>query len=480
MGHTEIAERSGATSSRPISGAGGAVAVREGERLLYRRPGLPDAPVVGACLSITSRCNEACPMCLEERDPARPEDLPLDEAVALATLFAGAVPVINSSASEALLHPGFLELCRAVRARGSAMGVVTNGLALARPGYLGDCAEAGLRQVMISCHTADPGTFGRLTGAPRAYGAYLAALDALDAHNRAAPPGGQVEVLVQVVLTRPLLQELEALLAFLERRLAHSRASLRVETFRPINAGARHPELQPDLAEVASLVHRVRAAARLPVAFRHVPLCLLEGAEPLATEVGQILRREKTLGNFDCRSTALVEQARARSALGDLGIEACATCPLALVCPGASDLPFPPGGGPRAGPRPSLDEVAGRLDPALSGAALEASARAAGAELLGEPAGRFDPADLPRLGSLVARVRSTGLAVAASLRQIDLHLPDPDQPGGAARLILVPATAPGPRYRIFGGCAVGYDGVLSPRVQAAVASIGRHLQEGSP
>lgn len=479
MHPSQPAGRPATPSSFPVAGTAGASAVRDGDRLVYRRDGFPDAPVVGACLSLTSRCNEACPMCLEDRDPARAADLPLDAAVALAARFTGAVAVVNGTASESLLHPGFLQLCREVRARGSAMGVLTNGLALARPGFLAECADAGLRQVTVSCHTPDPVTFGRLTGVPRSYGDFVAALEALDTHNRTAPAGGEIAIIVQVVLMRPLSAELDALLAFVERRLAHSRASLRIETFRPINSAARHRELQPDLAEVSSLVGRILAGSHLPAAFRHVPLCALPGAEHLASEVGQILRREKTLGNPGYGSTAIVEQARARSAVEDLGFESCVSCPVALACPGVSDIPHSPGAATPRPPEASLREVAGRLHPSICGAALDEAARVARAELLGDPAERFDAADVPLLASLLRRLSASGLTTAATLRRIDVDLADPDQPGGSARVVVVPATVPGPRYRRFRGCAVGYNGVLSRRVRDVVEGIGRHLERGS-
>jgi hypothetical protein len=144
-----------------------------------------------------------------------------------------------------------------------------------------------------------------------------------------------------------------------------------------------------------------------------------------------------------------------------------------------SDIPLSPGAAPPRPPAASLREVAGRLHPSISGAALDEAARVARAELLGDPAERFDAADVPLLASLLRRLSAFGLATAATLRQIDVDLADPDQPGGSARVVVLPATVPGPRYRRFRGCAVGYNGVLSRRVRDVVEGIGRHLEGGS-
>jgi hypothetical protein len=458
--------------------------VREGDSLVLRREGCPDCPVTGACLSLTSRCNEACVMCLEDRDPRHPVDLPFAAARRLARLFGGAVPVVNSSTSEALLYPRFLDFARELKARGSGAGVVTNGLALARPGYLQALAEAGLRQVMISCHTADARTFGELTGRPRAFPTFVRALDVVDAWNRDAAPGAAVKVIVEVVLMRPLLGRVPELLAFLAAHLGHSRPTLRVETFRPINVARGRTELQPDWDEVAALMAAFLAGTAPPLGLeaRHVPLCLLPGHEHLASEVGQTLRREKALGNTGCRTLALREQMRAQCALEQLACaHVCWGCGLALVCPGVFDIPLRPGGGAPSPPRATLAAVAGRLDPPIPAAQLAAAVDAALIDRRGDgaAASRFAAADLPRLTALVQRLVERGHRVESNQGRVLVEFADAGQEDGTARVLITPASGGGPSYLTVGGLSIAYSGALSPRVKRAIETLGAQLARGA-
>jgi MoaA/NifB/PqqE/SkfB family radical SAM enzyme len=452
--------------------------VSRDDALACRREGLPDSPVTSACLSITSVCNESCVFCLEDRDPRRQSHMPYEDARALAELFAGRVPLVNFSSSETLLHPRFLEVARLVSRTGSRVGVVTNALALARPGFLEKCAEAGLREVLVSCHAADQKTFGLLTGAPKRFADFVRGLDALDAFNRAAAPERRVRVTVELVLMRPLVLGLDAMLEFLEEHLGSSRPTLRVETFRPINAAGRRLDLQLDLAEVRTLVRRLIAGARgrFPLTFRHVPLCLLPGREHLATEVGQTLRREKTLGNAHSRSLEIVEQARAQSAREQLAwSHVCGSCELSLVCPGVFDIPVR-GAAPRPS-RTSLAKAASRLNPPIAPSKLPGAAAAAQSDRDGGPRAepRFGASDSRRLAALMAKLGSQGFAVREDVRRVEIEVPDPGQPSGAAKLVISPATPGGPCHRRLGDCALVYCGKMTTRVAAVIADVVRRF-----
>jgi MoaA/NifB/PqqE/SkfB family radical SAM enzyme len=449
-------------------------------RSLRVRVGDHESEVVGACLSLTSRCNEQCVMCMEERDPARPYDMPLAQALELASLFVGRVPVINSSASEALLYPGFLELARNVRDRGGAMGVVTNGLALVREGFLEECVAAGLRQVMISCHTPSPATFGALTGVPRAYPTFVRALDLLDDHNRTAPAPERITVIAEIVLMRPVLDELEELIAFIDAHLPASRPLLRIESMRVINSARSHPDLALTANELASVVERlIRGFAHTHVIhLRFIPLCMLEGFEHLATEVSQVLRGEKTLGNHHCESLELVEVMTPASARTQEAFRAtCGPCPLAVVCPGLHDIPAPVGSRfPRTSAM-TLEQVAARLDPPIGPDALGVALE----RLLAVPPTPDLPAhDVFRLGPLLRRLRDEGASIKSSADHVEVDISDDAQPTGTARVLVDVDGAGLPAYRRTNGYRLTYSGRLTRRVQRLVDTLEAELRGTAP
>ncbi|MFI5360713.1 MAG: radical SAM protein [Elusimicrobiota bacterium] len=467
-----------------IDASAPAFLVSEARSMICRREGRPDSRVAASCLSITSVCNERCVFCLEERDPRRQRHMPYEDARRLVDLFAGRVPAVNFTSSESLLHPRFLDLARRVSRAGSRLGVLTNGLALARPGFIEDCSEAGLREVAVSCHSADRRIFGTLTGAPGRFADFVRGLDALDSFNRTASTGRRVTVAVEIVLMRPLLRELDALFDFLKARLASSRPTLRVETYRPINGAGRRLDLQLDLAEIRTMVRRIIELSRdrFPLSFRHVPLCLLPGREHLATEVGQILRRERTLGNAHSRSLEIVEQARARSARDQLACsDVCWPCGLSLVCPGVIDIPLRGGAPQDTGT--CLATVASRLERPIAPSELRDAAASALIDRDGGPEPRFGNADSRRLAALIAQMGAKGYSVQGDVHRLDIEFPDAGQASGSGKLVITPATLEGPCYRRLGGCALGYRGKLTARVAEVVADLIRRnalLDESLP
>ncbi len=453
--------------------------VRLEQGLVARRPWHADAPVVGACLSLTSRCNEHCIMCMEQRDPKECYDLPLAHALQLARAVAGAVPIVNSSASEALLYTHFLEVARFIRDHGSAVGVVTNGLALARNGFLAQCVDAGLRQVMLSCHTSREPTFGLLTGLPKGFPSFLQALRNLDAHNRSANAEQRIRVVVEVVVMRPLLDEIDELIAFIDSRLEASRPLLRIESMRMMSTATAHAELQPSIDELARAMRQFldRHADTHELSVRFIPLCLLAGHEHLASEVPQVLRREKTVGNEHCRGTELVELMRPASALSQPAWQhICAECTLACVCPGVHDIPVPPGSAfPRRSFTP-LAEVAARLVPPLEGEEFRTLLAEVDRERREGSGPRLSGANFRLLAPLLEKLRASGATVATSPQRIEIEFADPSQASGKARIILTAAGSDLPHFRSVGGLQFTHVGEQTPRMQRVTQVLTLHLE----
>lgn len=452
--------------------------------LCFRRDDDSSAPIAEVCLSLTSRCNANCVYCMEERDPLVPVDLSLEQALALARTFLGRVPLINSSASEALLHPRFLEFARAVTAGGSRVGVVTNGLAFARPGFLAACVDAGLRRVMVSVPTRVASTYEALTGTRRGFERLDHALSLLDEFNARADAERRVGVIVEIVLMRHLLREAAGLLAWLEAKLDSSAPLLRVETYRPLNSAAHRLDLQPSFDEVGDLVATFAEAHRrgARVEFRFVPLCLLPGLEHLAGEVGTVLRRGRTVGNHHVRDLALVEVAKPASALAQpLWRATCGQCPLALVCSGPYDVPMAPEGRRPAAPSLTLDEVAARLQPPLSREALAESLPLIVRDRCpptGVDGGWADD-ELRAFAALAERLRGKPVTVELSPEVFVVAFPDAAQASGEGRIVATRARDEEAMHVRFGRVGVCFKGELSPRVEALVRAIGHALVENT-
>src|SRR5512143_1989195 len=135
----------------------------DGRTLEVESPERERYPVDTFVLTLTSRCNLDCVMCLEPRTEGAP-DLPFEAAMGLVETFAGRVPRIWSCAGEALLHPRFFDLATTISRRGSWLGIGTNGLVLSDSRFLKRCADAGVRVLHVSCHTCRPERFAVLTG----------------------------------------------------------------------------------------------------------------------------------------------------------------------------------------------------------------------------------------------------------------------------------------------------------------------------
>jgi MoaA/NifB/PqqE/SkfB family radical SAM enzyme len=305
-------------------------------------------------LTLTSRCGLDCVMCLEPTDVPRGLDLPRPQALRLARLFSGRVPAVWTCAGESLLYPGFYAVARELSRRGTPVGVGTNGLALAEPGVLGRCSEAGVKWLHISCPTSRPARFARLCGrgSPDPFRTFLRGLERVDAWNRGRGPARRFEVILQLVLMKGFREEAAAYFKFVRERLAHSPLILRVEPMQFQGRGAAHPELAMDIDELAEAVAAIiaRRPKRAGLEFKSVPLCLLAGREGLSEDLRRLASGAFRVGNMSCRSAQL----QLVCSIGDPSrspqAAACRRCSLAPLCPGVLDVPVPPNS---SWPRPS-------------------------------------------------------------------------------------------------------------------------------
>lgn len=432
-------------------------------------------------LTLTSRCNLDCVMCLEPSDPPRGLDLPLKDAERLADLFAGKVSKVWSCAGEALLYPGFFDLARRISARGTPLGVGTNGLALAKPGVVARCAEAGVKWLHVSCHTCRPKRFAQLSGrtAPGLFETFTRGLCAVDAWNRERPEGERLEVILQLVPMKGFIDEIDDYFAFIRKHLTHTPLTVRVEPVQALGRALARPDLCLDAGELAGVVAEIvcRRPKGVKLEFKSVPLCMLPGREALSEDLRCIAGSVLRVGNMSCQSTDLQLVCPVgtpeRSASGGR----CASCGLEPLCPGPADIPVPERS---SWPRPSKarpEEALARagLAPAYMGreeapvypAAADAAdgPRPLTAERLGvdlSAGRRFSPAQKRVLAKL-AEVSDAFAAVRV----------------GDAVVVFEPAAHEVPNFFTAGGVAVRYNGELSDELKAFLDAARRSLEGGA-
>ncbi|MBI5477723.1 MAG: radical SAM protein [Deltaproteobacteria bacterium] len=492
-----------------------ATLIEDGRALVVETPAHERYPVDTGVLSLTSRCNLGCVMCLEPRGP-EPVDLPFDEARRFVEIFAGRVPRIWTCAGEALLYPRFFELGRAIFQRGTRLGVGTNGLVLGNPKVLQRCADAGVRWLHVSCHTSRPERFMRLTATTdrRRFDQFVRGLRNVDEWNRDHGPDRRFDVLLQLVLMRPFDEEIEEYLDFVVRHLAHSPLMIRVEPMQPMNAGAEHPELQYDLAELGRIVRHLieEHSGRVKLEFKSIPLCMLDGSEGASEDLCTRAAGTVVVGNLGHQSGGLQLQCP----IGDPADSACAAtcsgCRLGCLCPGVMDNPVPEG---CAWPRPvsaSAVQLLARLglrtdfaerkfslvyprrfnapDPEAPEPPARRSLAAAppregtvaglSDEQLGlgpESPRRFTSAEMGRIEGIVRALAREDLVAESrvSHRFAALSLRTADRPSGPCLVILEPARASTPCCFAAAGVAVRYNGQLTLALQGHLDRIRRLL-----
>ena len=139
-------------------------------------------------MSVTDRCNYRCIYCRAGESATPPSELPLDDYLRIARVFASlGIEKIRLTGGEPLLRRGLVDLLRELAGLRTPSGkpldlaLTTNGhllAALARP-----LREAGLNRVTVSMDAVDPATFARITRVPGSFDHVLRGVRAAQAEG---------------------------------------------------------------------------------------------------------------------------------------------------------------------------------------------------------------------------------------------------------------------------------------------------------
>ncbi len=493
-----------------------ATLVEHGGSLSVEAPDQQRYAVDMGVLTLTSRCNLACAMCLEPRDPG-PADLPFDEAMAFVEVFAGRVSTIWTCAGEALLYPRFFEIAQAISRRGTRTGVGTNGIALAAPDVVARCAEVGIWRLHVSCHTSRRERFVTLMGArgPRLFDDFVRGLQNIDAWNRDHDRARRMEVLLQLVLMRPLADELDEYLDFVARHLSHSPLVIRVEPMLQMNAARQHPELEYDVVELGGIVRSLvdRHSARFHFEFKGVPLCMLAGSEGTSEDLRWRAAGAVVVGNVGRQSGELQLQCSIGDPAHSSCAGHCAGCSVVSLCPGVMENVVPPGSPwpsarsespvellarlglrtdfahrkfsleyPRhsTGPDPDAPAPTPRPEPAQAPAeSIDARLAPGTSSIDPEAAERFTPSQLDRLRQLVEALQRARVLEESKVcdRFAALRLRS-EAPGTV--VVCQPPGPSTPSYFVVAGIAVRYHGVMTPALRLVLEQIRLLLARSVP
>src|SRR4030095_5994489 len=148
----------------------------------------------------TDHCNYKCVYCRTGNEGALYSDLPFDDYLRMARVFAGlGIRKIRLTGGEPLLRKGVVEFVRQLAQLRSSGGeplelaLTTNGHLLAEMAQ--PLKDAGLHRVTVSMDAVDPQRFARITRVPNGYDRVLAGI-------RAAKRAGLAPVKVNCVLLR--------------------------------------------------------------------------------------------------------------------------------------------------------------------------------------------------------------------------------------------------------------------------------------
>jgi molybdenum cofactor biosynthesis enzyme MoaA len=293
-----------------------------GTTVLLHRGGAADAHGAPArpeqvVVRVTARCNQRCRFCWVAHEPVDP---PFEEVAAACAAAAALRPrAIALSGGEPTLRPDLVALVERLRAASDArLTLQTNATRLAAgdPPLAARLRAAGLDEVFVSLHAADPDTYARVTGAPVQH--LERALRGIDAALSAG-----LEVLANHVIAAENVSQLSDFAAFLSARFAN-RVGWNVSFVQAMGvAPADVARSVPRLAEVRPALD---AALRLALA-RGLPVTGLEalcGLPPCALAADL---RERFLPADHARADLATHPAFEKGA-------PCAACALSARCPG--------------------------------------------------------------------------------------------------------------------------------------------------
>ncbi|ALU11537.1 heme biosynthesis protein [Ignicoccus islandicus DSM 13165] len=127
--------------------------------------------------NFTNMCNLRCKHCYQRADKPLPDELTLEEKLAVVEdLDRAGVAAVALSGGEPTIHPHFFRIVEELSSRGIYVAVATNGWLFSEKKYLAKAKEKGVRYVEVSVDSADPRKHDDFRGVP---GSWKKAVQAL-------------------------------------------------------------------------------------------------------------------------------------------------------------------------------------------------------------------------------------------------------------------------------------------------------------
>lgn len=283
-------------------------------------------------LSVFFRCVNACAFCSnrEAMDAFAAHPLSLEEITrTLARHREAGCEHVTFTGGEPTLYPRFWEVLQRAKALGLRTHVISNGSALANPGYAARVLPY-LDELCLSLHGPDAATHDAMTLTPGSFARMEAALRAIDAH------GGPLFLVFNTVATRLNLDGLEATVT-----LACSRRQTRqiwVSCLIPEGEGLRRfSELSvPNWRIVERLPALARRTGQHSILLRvfGIPQCVLGPYREFASELYWNPSVAVTRAWAEPGRPGLREEANPQMVQGRIKTVRCRGCARAASCGG--------------------------------------------------------------------------------------------------------------------------------------------------
>jgi radical SAM protein with 4Fe4S-binding SPASM domain len=174
-----------------------------------------ESPLVGADelpspyrmdIALTYKCQNACGHCYNE-SKGKPELGTEEWKMVLEWLWDAGIPHVVFTGGEPTLYPGLRELFARSEELGQITGLITNGRALGRPGYVRGLVDAGMDHVQITMLSHLESLHDELAGSPGAWKETVAGITAALAED--------VYVSTNTTIMRKTLPGIEETMRFL-------------------------------------------------------------------------------------------------------------------------------------------------------------------------------------------------------------------------------------------------------------------------
>lgn len=293
-------------SATPLGATGARLDVQVATPWLHRVPPpalvRPFARWFDGCfyVDIGHRCNQSCRYCFQDKTDAHFLSAGELEPVIAAAESVGLKRAIVIG-GEPLLYPGLEALIARLRRGGiREWGLMTNGIGLAEDGRLDRLMAEGLGFCQISLDSSSPRVQNDLARNPRLFQKIEKALALLGRHP-------DLTLVLNAVIVRPNVGRLTELVRYADslRRTRGLRPFLTLTHAKP--HGAMDPKLMVSATEAAAAVSAaVQEGSRLglPVLFRNLPPCLMNGLERWSTDWFTRLSPVETRKAESCSSCA--------------------------------------------------------------------------------------------------------------------------------------------------------------------------------